>query len=95
MEEVKFVETTAAEMATLEPVVEKKPRKRAVKAVAKEAADARTVAHGVVTYANNHTGVIGFVYDGCGYQTESKHEHYVGDDIEFRLANGKIVIVGE
>lgn len=99
MEEVKFMETTAAEMATLEPVVEKKPRKRTAKVVQGAAADAntaaapKTVLHGVVTYVAR-TGAVGFECGDCGYQvSECKCEHHVGDKIDFVLDGGKIVIV--
>ena len=96
MEEVKIVETTAAEVAA-EP--EKKPRKKAkaqpVEETVKTVPDEQvpTLLHGVVTYYNVHTGVLGFECDGHGYQVPNAQElgFSVGDSVDFMIVDGKIV----
>ena len=96
MEEIKFVETTADEIAAAQV---KKPRKK-TKPQAEEVAvetmpetKVQPMQQGVVVYCNEATNVLGFECDGHGYQVPGAKElgYKIGDKIDFMVVDGKIV----
>lgn len=48
---------------------------------------------GVVVYHNEHTGALGFEYEGRGYQIPDEGLNYnVGDPIDFMIVDGKVIL---
>lgn len=96
MEEIKFVETTAAELPAAQA---KKPRKKA-KPQAEEVVmetmpetEMPPMQQGVIVYRNEATDVLGFECDGHGYQVPGAKElgYKLGDKVDFMVVDGKIV----
>mgnify|MGYP003219656476 CR=1 FL=1 len=100
MDEVKFVEAAATETAAV-AVPKRKSKKAKIEPVAVdsfEPVNAPVVRLpemkcGVVVYHNEHTGALGFEYEGRGYQIPDEGLNYnVGDPIDFMIVDGKVIL---
>ena len=102
MDEVKFVEAAAADAAAV-AVPKRKSKKAKIEPVAVDSFNAEPVNApvvrlpemkcGVVVYHNEHTGALGFEYEGRGYQIPDEGLNYnVGDPIDFMIVDGKVIL---
>lgn len=90
MEEIKFVETTAAELPAAQV---KKPQAEEVVMETMPETQVPPMQQGIVVYRNEATDVLGFECDGHGYQVPGAKElgYKLGDKVDFMVVDGKIV----
>lgn len=96
MENIEFVEATAAEVA--EAIQPKRKSKKAkpesvAEPVAEQVVEPPELQCGHVVYRNDYTHVIGFECNGIGYQIPAgDFDYHIGDPIDFMIVDGKVII---
>ena len=92
MENIEFVEATAAEVAeAVQP--KRKSKKAKPEPVAEQVVEPPELQCGHVVYRNDYTHVIGFECNGIGYQIPAGDFDYnIGDPIDFMIVDGKVII---